>query len=415
MFAFNLNGQITKTKFFVQYNSNCDLFQCKLIVDEGFATEQKFSRLVIGSQYSVVVKSGLEIKIENFHNPKISESNKAQNWMIGTTRIAPTAQPQSDFYSITNGITPASFLGNVQRGDTILLFDIKVTAGDYSPMDVRAFDTGIDPDKTAPGMGSQNYNCSFNILSSGDTYIGNMPSNYYLQTEINEYCSQECVTISPLKNGLVEPVEVRWGDGVSRDTREFCPSQDTAISVTVIDGNNTTYVKKYILHFTDFQIKDIINICPNDSVMLPQLTMSGNWVAMDKTIADMKQFSNLIVAKKLGTCQFVYSDCNNSCVNAKTIMVNVLAENDPNCLSTSTIDDDFFSFNYYPNPAQNSINLRSSERSTVALLDNLGRAIYQDVEMDATLELSIDHISPGMYYLVVKDVKGQKVYPVVKN
>ncbi len=188
----DVNSQVTKVKYFMRYNTSTTYYDCHIVVTAGNATTTQ-ERLQGGSQYSVIVPTGSFVEIINLNMPLKNNQNYTGTeptiWVLGNQIFAPAAQSQSDFYGITNSVSPSSFFNNIVTNDTIRLFSLNVTLPSGAcTSSVRLFKNGVDPSSSSPGMGGGDFSNGFVLgLSSGSSqdYDGNLDEVYPTQKVLN--------------------------------------------------------------------------------------------------------------------------------------------------------------------------------------------------------------------------------------
>jgi len=184
----NLLGQVTSVDYLMKYNCETNQYDVNIVILEGSATTIP-QRAQFNSQITIVVPSGETLELTETYMP--IQNNQAYTgtvplkWTLGTPLISPSAQPESDFYSITPTLSPAAFYNDLEVGDIVKLFGF--TAGITGQYDenIRFFKNGVDPDKGEPGMGGSDFKNGFTIGGSTQTYHGNIEESCV--TDIEEH------------------------------------------------------------------------------------------------------------------------------------------------------------------------------------------------------------------------------------
>ena len=80
--------------------------------------------------------------------------------------------------------------------------------------------------------------------------------------------------------------------------------------------------------------------------------------------------------------------------------------------------DDFntYSFNFYPNPVKDNLNLScSKEISSVKVLNLIGQTLLEKSINATTAQLNMSGLSSGTYFVEVKSLDSYKTFKVIKN
>ena len=172
---------VTGVKFQMRFDTTTCLFDCYLIITEGSATTAA-QRAQFNAQYSIVTPAGSFIEIDTSYMPLINNQTYGgitpMSWTLTNHIYAPCAQPQNDFHSIIPTLSPASFYNDLNTGDTIRLFSLRVSPIPACAEDIRIFKNGIDPPSHAPCMESGDFSNGFTIGGPAQDYKGNLPQVY---------------------------------------------------------------------------------------------------------------------------------------------------------------------------------------------------------------------------------------------
>lgn len=233
------SAQITSVKYSLKYNVESDVFDGYLIVGGGSATSVP-QRTQFNAVYSIVVPTGTKFHISERYMPLQSNQNYAGTvpceWKIVTSILSPEAKPNSDFYAIVPTLSPTAHYNNLNQGDTIKLFSIKMDTIVGCASDIRLFKNDSDPDSSAPGMQGSDYSNGFTVGGINQLYVGNViPTQSGFAGENITMCagSTEILQVSPEGNGVW-----KWlgGNPPGGDLDSISP----LISRVSFDANNPT-------------------------------------------------------------------------------------------------------------------------------------------------------------------------------
>ena len=233
------SAQITSVKYSLKYNVETDVFDGFLIVGGGSATSAP-QRTQFNAVYSIVVPTGTKFHISERYMPLQSNQNYAGTvpceWKIATSVLSPEAKPTSDFYAIVPTLAPASHYDNLNQGDTIKLFSIKMDTIVGCASNIRLFENDSDPDSSAPGMQGSDYSNGFTVGGITQLYAGNViPTPSGFAGDDITICpgSSEILQVSPEGNGVW-----KWLGGNSAGG--VLDSISSVISRISFDANNPT-------------------------------------------------------------------------------------------------------------------------------------------------------------------------------
>jgi len=233
------SAQITSVKYSLKYNVESDVFDGYLIVGGGSATSVP-QRTQFNAVYSIVVPTGTKFHISERYMPLQSNQNYAGTvpceWKIVTSILSPEAKPTSDFYAIVPTLSPVAHYNNLNQGDTIKLFSIKMDTIVGCASDIRLFKNDSDPDSSAPGMQGSDYSNGFTVGGINQLYVGNViPTQSGFAGENITMCagSTEILQVSPEGSGVW-----KWlgGNPPGGDLDSISP----LISRVSFDANNPT-------------------------------------------------------------------------------------------------------------------------------------------------------------------------------
>jgi hypothetical protein len=203
-----LNAQIQSVKYQIRYNTTTCLFDCCLIVHEGQARTPQ-QRAQFSSQFTVIVPAGSEVEIASNRNP--IQSNQTYTgklpatWLNGSTTLNPESLKGSDIYGFTPSLTPTSFYNNLNKGDTVVLFSLRINTLKECASGIRLFENGVDPGSGAPGLGGGDYSQGFTIGNTDQKFIENALTIYPPLPVVTEF-STSC------QSGLEIQLEAKTGN-----------------------------------------------------------------------------------------------------------------------------------------------------------------------------------------------------------
>lgn len=233
------SAQITSVKYSLKYNVETDVFDGFLIIAGGSATSV-IQRIQFNAVYSLVVPTGTKFHISERYMPLQSNQNYAGTvpceWKIATSVLSPEAKPTRDFYAIVPSLFPTSHYNNLNQGDTIKLFSIKMDTIVGCASDIRLFENDSDPDSSAPGMQGSDYSNGFTVGGITQLYAGNViPTLSGFAGDDITMCagSTEILQVSPEGNGVW-----KWLGG--NPTGGVLDSISPVTSRISFDANNPT-------------------------------------------------------------------------------------------------------------------------------------------------------------------------------
>ena len=115
-------SQVTKVKLQLAYDTMYCWYDVKLIIIEGSASSPT-NRVQFNSSITIVVPTGTTInldgnsEVDSLYMPLVN--NLAYNgtnpmlWILNSSSISPTAQPQNDFYQFVPSLSPICRYNNL--------------------------------------------------------------------------------------------------------------------------------------------------------------------------------------------------------------------------------------------------------------------------------------------------------------
>lgn len=157
-----LKAQVLAANYELVYDEKEKHFDVYLVVLEGSASTTRH-RVQFNSQVSIIVPTGAMVEVVQNHNPfqdnQQYKGTKPLIWELVKPLIAPAPSPKNDFYAVRPVLFPSSFYNDVNQGDKIKLFTLKITTDNING--VRFFNNGVDPGPEVPGMLGRDFNNGF--------------------------------------------------------------------------------------------------------------------------------------------------------------------------------------------------------------------------------------------------------------
>ncbi len=177
----SLTAQVTSVDYQLKYDTTECQYDAYIIINAGSATTVP-QRIQFNAQYSIVVPTGTVLSVTESYMPLQSNATYTGTipltWAAGTPVVAPAAQPESDFYSITPDLGITSHYNDLAAGDTIKLFSIQTDTVYDCSSGIRIYENGVDPDSDAPGMGMADFSNGFTLGSIAQIYSANSTQLY---------------------------------------------------------------------------------------------------------------------------------------------------------------------------------------------------------------------------------------------
>jgi uncharacterized protein YjdB len=177
----SLTAQVTSVDYQLKYDTTACQYDAYIIINAGSATTIP-QRIQFNAQYSIIVPTGTALAVTQSYMPLQSNATYTGTtpltWSSGSPIIAPTAQPESDFYSITPDLGITSHYNDLAAGDTVKIFSISVDTVFACAVGIRIFENGVDPDSDAAGMGFADFSNGFTLGSITQIYSANSTQLY---------------------------------------------------------------------------------------------------------------------------------------------------------------------------------------------------------------------------------------------
>lgn len=173
--AVHVHTQVTSVQYAILLNSNTNLFDCFISVEKGQASTVR-DRVQFNAQYSLIIPTGADVKIESCYMPLINNQNYSGDqpikWDITSRLTSPAVTPGFDYYGITPTLAPAGFYNELERGDLVKLFSLKIEGEDIDFDKVRIFDNELDPKSHETGMLNGDFSNGFTMGGYHQLYDG---------------------------------------------------------------------------------------------------------------------------------------------------------------------------------------------------------------------------------------------------
>jgi len=412
------SAQVTSVNYMIEYNDDTDHYDCKLIVNSGSATTLP-QRIQFNAQYTVVVPTGAQLNIEERYFPLENNQNYDGTipcmWTVSDNLIAPSNQPQNDFYSIVPNLDPICLYNDLYAGDTLTLFSIQV---DIDPCEnlVRPFENGVDL-ISGPPYGPGDFTNGFTLGGISQIYSSNS-TILYGTFEIDdpiEMCKGTTSTFYPntfygnwtSSNPSVATVNEFTG------TITSISGGETTISFT--DGETGCLTEFEVTVFDDsvLSIEGDTELCIGETEMIAA-SEEGTWVSNDPTIATVDN-SGLITAVSSGQTQFVFTSMQGC--SSISVDFTVLPPSDPSCV-VSTEEREEIQLNIFPNPARESIFIETDRIiNSISIFNSKLQNVKNVFPINSGEEIQIDihDLSYGMYTIRFQSADNLFYKKIIKN
>jgi hypothetical protein len=232
-------AQVQKVNFQIKYNKTTCLYDCCIIIKEGSA-RSALHRAQFSSQYSIVVPAGSALDIVASRMPLQNNQNytgtQPANWQIGSAIYNPASLPGSDIYGITPSLAPTSFYNNLNTGDTVALFSLRINPTIGCGIGIRPFENGVDPGSGAEGMEGGDFSNGFTLGGVNQKYTGNQATALAPKPQIQTLttaCSSGLeINLQATTQMCQLPLSYAWvgPDGYQSTTRDVNIINPTAFS-----------------------------------------------------------------------------------------------------------------------------------------------------------------------------------------
>jgi len=169
-------SQVQSVDYSLRYNSETCLFDCYLIVNKG-KTKSTVSRAQFNSQVTVVVPVASNVFVEESFMPlrdnQEFRSSEPVAWEVTNELEQPADLSKSRIVSISPVLAPTAFYNDIEQGDEVKLFSLKVNPVVNCAEGVRLFDNHKDPNSGAEGMMGADFSNGFTIGGVAQKYAEN--------------------------------------------------------------------------------------------------------------------------------------------------------------------------------------------------------------------------------------------------
>lgn len=169
-------SQITSVSYKLKFNDVTSLYECYLKVEKGYAKETRH-RTQFNAQISVAIPAGSEISIaENYmplENNMNLKGNKPQRWQV-SNRVNNKSANGVDYIGIVPRLSPTSFYNELNEGDEVKLFSVKISPLPKCGEGVRLFDNTVDPSSLTKLMEGGDFRNGFTVGDVRQKYAGNL-------------------------------------------------------------------------------------------------------------------------------------------------------------------------------------------------------------------------------------------------
>jgi len=137
-------------------------------------------------------------------------------------------------------------------------------------------------------------------------------------------------------------------------------------------------------------------------------TTTNTRISANRTNIGNNQYTIAVTAKSAGSSGLLLSSSDGTSVTKVTIPITVK-------LITGQEEEPASSQAVYPNPAVDYLVIKAKEKSSIVLCNMNGELITQDKAGSTELVLRVDHLTSGIYLLIVDDGLEPRVYKIVKQ
>ena len=213
----SLSAQVTSVDYQLKYDTTECQYDAYIIINAGSATTIP-QRIQFNAQYSIIVPTGTVLSVTESYMPLQGNATYGGTtpltWSAGTPIVAPAAQPESDFYSITPDLGITSHYNDLSAGDTVKIFSIATDTVFNCSQGIRIYENGVDPDSDAPGMGMADFSNGFTLGSIAQIYSANSTQLYPpepLIVSITNACSDGVeIDLTAETSTCQEPMTYSW-------------------------------------------------------------------------------------------------------------------------------------------------------------------------------------------------------------
>ena len=320
-FKFALLSQVTSVNYLIKYNDTTSKYDCYLLINSGYATTVA-KRTQFNAQYTILTPSGTDLNISERFMPL--QNNNTYNgtipmeWNIGSIIRSPQSQPQNNFFSIIVSLSPTSQYNNLYSGDTIKLFSLIVNPLPQCKQEVRLFQTGVDPNSSAAGMGGADLSNGFTLGGVSQLYNANSIDNSVLNPVAaisgpTSVCPQTITTLYPPSGGTWQSLSPAIA---SVDNSGIVTGLMPGTS-TFIFTSSTTGCRSLPTSIITVNTPPSVSITGPDTICIGQTTQvspsfQGTWSSSNAGIAYVSN-SGLVTAVSSGVVNLTYTSVLTGC------------------------------------------------------------------------------------------------------
>jgi hypothetical protein len=164
-----LQSQVTGVKYQMKYNQHTKQFDVYMNVVEGNAYLSKH-RIQFNSQISIVAPSSSVVSIvENYMPLQLNadyKGTKPSKWNLSNSISNASSFNGNSIYGIIPSLTPTPFYNDLNTGDEVKLFSLKITPLPTCNDEVRFYDNEKDARSTARDLLGADFSNGFTIGGS---------------------------------------------------------------------------------------------------------------------------------------------------------------------------------------------------------------------------------------------------------
>lgn len=278
--ASDLKAQIDSVKLLLEYNTKDDVFDVSYYIAGGTATSV-LHRTATSSQISILVPTGASFDIFKKYMPLQNNQNfagtKPLEWSKGNSVKSPYVIPDYDIYSIVPILSPASHFNNLNTGDTVKLFSLKIKLASGCLEDIRLYDEKIAPPDSPAFLGAD-FSQGITIGGTKRLYTGNLRTNYshvnhhYFSLTNNEEIMLES-TVQSFGNWKF------WSDSTGLELSNISPGLASLITTENAIG-------EYTLICRNDSITDVVCININENTSVNEFNQSNQLIVSPNPVTD---------------------------------------------------------------------------------------------------------------------------------
>lgn len=174
-FVLATKAQVTGVNFQIKYDTSKCNYSCYIIIKEGSTNPAIPShRVQFNANYTIAVPKGSVLTRDTFFNPiQLNANYNGTNPMKWEISVVNTDCPMWDYYSFVPKLSPVSYYNNLNVGDTVKLFSVKISPFPSCGEKVRPFINGVDPSSSDPCSNGGDFSNGFTIGSPEQDYLDN--------------------------------------------------------------------------------------------------------------------------------------------------------------------------------------------------------------------------------------------------